>query len=153
MPGLVFLGATHVDNHAAFSNRRVIFRIPELDVAFEQVGSNEAGHVDRVFGRAIGRGIGQFQHLEVIDRHVAAQGCGEDVYAFVHAVVADDLRAEYAAVLRSEQQLDMHGRCARIVAGVSGWMQVDLAIADLLLFQGLFRGAGGTTGDYGRALG
>ena len=64
--------------------------------------------------------------FQVVDRHAGADGHGQDVDAFVHAVKADHLGAQDPAVVRGEQQLEVHGVGAGIVFGVPVGVDVDL---------------------------
>ncbi len=85
---------------------------------------------------AIGRRVGQLQVLQVVDGHAGADGGGQDVDALVDAVKAHGLGAQDAAVVGREQQLQVHGVRAGIVAGVAVGVDVDLAVGDAQAVEG-----------------
>ena len=74
VPLVVLLLAAHVHDQRVLGRGRVIFGVPQRDVAAQQVAGDEPGHVDRVLGRAVGRRVGQLQALQVEHGHLGAQG-------------------------------------------------------------------------------
>src|SRR5450759_3572801 len=83
----------------------------------EVVLGYKARHVDRILGTAIRWSIGKLEVSEVVDGGTQTHGCGQDVDAFVHTVVAGGLSTEQLA-LGAVEQFDMDWRAARIVSGV-----------------------------------
>ena len=62
------------------------------DVAAEDVGRHEAGHVHRVFRAAVLRRVAQFGLFEIEHRGPFLDGHGDHVDAFFHARPAHGLR-------------------------------------------------------------
>ena len=66
-------------------------------VAPQQPARHEARHVDRVFGRAVLRRVGQLHLLQVEDRHARLDRHGQHVDPLVHAGPAHGLRPQHLA--------------------------------------------------------
>ena len=138
----VFGGGAHVQTGNVLGQMVDVLIVELLDLARFKVLDHEAGHVHRVLGRGIGRGVGEVEVLEGDGVHARLHGRGQHVDALVHAVEADDLRAEEAQRALFVQHLHGHGLAAGVVGGVAGRGQYHLV-------TGKARGPGGALVEAG----
>jgi hypothetical protein len=96
-------------------------------LAAEHAAGDEPRLVDRVLRRAELRRVAQLGLFEVEDGHARLQRDRDHVDPLVDANAADGLRAEQLAGRRVEQHLERQLLGARVVTGVVGGMDVDLA--------------------------
>ena len=139
----VFAGGAHVQAGDVFRQMVDVLVVELLDLARFKVLDHEAGHVHRVLGRGIGRGVGEVEVLEGDGVHARLHGRGQHVDALVHAVEADDLRAEEAQRALFVEHLHGHGLAAGIVGGVAGRGEHHLVIGKARGFGGALVEAGG----------
>ena len=83
----------------------------------EHVAGHITGNIDRVLGRAEGRGVGQFQLSQIVHRQPTMNGGSDDVYAFIGAIRTHCLCTEDIPLFGKQQlQTDLLG--TGIIAGV-----------------------------------
>jgi len=90
---------THIQENCTFCELfgQVVWRRHRRQ-SLQVVLCHQVEHVDGILGTAVGRGVGKFEVGEVVDGCSEAEGCGQDVDAFVHAVVAGGLSTEQLAL-------------------------------------------------------
>ena len=97
--------------------------------------------------RPVGRGVGELEVLQVIDRHPGADRDREDVDALVDTVPAEHLRAQQLALGPAEQHLQEQRRGTRVVPGMTHLVGVNLAVVHACRAQ-LGLGQAGATGRH-----
>ena len=91
-----FIRCTGVEQENTAVTGKAFHVVPEelLEFSADDIFGNEAEHIDGVFRTAEGRRIAQFKGGKVGDLCTKTGGGGKHVHTLVHAVEADDLRAD-----------------------------------------------------------
>ena len=110
-----FIGVTDIDH---LVGRQIDVGLDDRSEAVEVVDRGEGGHVQRVLGRAEGRGVGEVDLREVADGATEVQERGDDIEALVDARGADGLRAEDAARAGFIDEFQRERLRAGVIAGV-----------------------------------
>ena len=125
-PARAFVGTADIQQQRRAGIERGNFvPLRERHITGEHVLRGHAGEVDGVFGRAEWRRVGQFQFGQVMHRHPGLERGGQHVNAFVHAFMADGLRAEQFAGVGREQDFQRDGFGAGVVARVRAGMKMN----------------------------
>ena len=74
--------------------------------------------IHRVLGRRVRRCVGKLKIGEVIHLPVEMQQGRNSINSLIHTIISDYLRAEHISAV-SEDKLDSHRRCTRIIACVA----------------------------------
>ena len=149
------VGVTDIDY---LVGRQIDVGLDDGSEAIEVVHRGEGGHVQRILGRAEGRGVGEIDLREVADGAAEVQERGDDVETLVDAGGADGLRAEDAARAGFVDELQRERLRTGVIAGMVVGGDVDGAGLHATLegrLQGVARDAGAEAEDLddGRAPG
>ena len=122
----------YIQLHAVRIRQELVAPGDGLHPSAQDVVSHEARHVHRVFSRGVGRGIGMFQFHQVVDGALTLDDLFQHLDALVHPAEAHDLCAQQTSVGRSEQNLQAHADCVRIVTGMRGAVCPGCDVGDVL---------------------
>ena len=125
-PSRAFVGTADIQQQRRAGIERSNFvPLRERHVTGKHVLRGHAGKVDGVFRRSVWRRVGQFQFGQIVNGHAGLERGGQHVNAFVHAIMADGLRAEQFACVGREQDFQRDGFGAGVVARVGAGVQMN----------------------------
>ena len=103
-----------------------------------QILDHKTGHIDRIFGRGIGRRIGKIKLRQFQSCHFCANGRCQYINALVHTVAANDLRTQQPQAFFFIQYLHCHRLCAGIIGSVGCREKYDFVVSDPCCLRCLF---------------
>ncbi|MPN02335.1 hypothetical protein SDC9_149551 [bioreactor metagenome] len=134
-PSPVFQWRAHIQQEGVF--RQVFQFIHKNGPAhfLHDIARHITRHVDRILCRGKGRGVSQFQLLQVEDGKAAVHCGGQHVDPFVHPFFARDLAAEQFAGFGIEQNFYGHHSAAWVIGSIGGGINHRFLICHPVLLK------------------